>query len=42
MVIKLDLEKAYDHLEWSFIKDTLNLYKFPSHLVSLKIGRAHV
>ena len=35
MAIKLDLEKAYDHLEWSSIWDTLNLYKFPSHLVSL-------
>ena len=35
MAIKLDLKKTYDHLEWSFIKDTLNLYKFPSHLVSL-------
>ena len=35
MAIKLDLEKAYDRLERSFIRDTLNLYKFPSRLVSL-------
>ncbi|XP_075649824.1 uncharacterized protein LOC142620320 [Castanea sativa] len=35
MAIKLDFEKAYDHLERSFVRDTLNLYKFPSHLVSL-------
>ena len=35
MVIKLDLEKTYDRLEWSFIIDTLNPYKFLSHLVSL-------
>ena len=35
MVIKLDLEKTYDRLEWSFIIDTLNPYKSLSHLVSL-------
>ena len=35
MAIKLDLEKAYDRLERNFIRDTLNLYKFPSRLVSL-------
>ena len=35
MAIKLDLEKTYDRLEWSFIRDTLNPYKFLSHLVSL-------
>ena len=37
MAIKLDLEekKTYDRLEWSFIRGTLNPYKFLSHLVSL-------
>ena len=35
MAIKIDLEKAYDCVEWSFIRDTLALVKFPKHLISL-------
>ncbi|KAL0001243.1 hypothetical protein SO802_015024 [Lithocarpus litseifolius] len=35
MVIKLDLEKAYDRLEWSFIRDTLKLFRIPNNLISL-------
>ena len=35
MDIKIDLEKAYDRLEWSLIRDTLALFKFPNHLTSL-------
>ncbi|XP_075669726.1 uncharacterized protein LOC142639425 [Castanea sativa] len=35
MAIKIDLEKAYDRLGWSFIRDTLALFNFPNHLSSL-------
>lgn len=34
MAIKVDLGKAYDRLEWSFIRDTLNLFKFSTQLIS--------
>uniref|UniRef100_A0A2N9EFE1 Reverse transcriptase domain-containing protein n=1 Tax=Fagus sylvatica TaxID=28930 RepID=A0A2N9EFE1_FAGSY len=35
MAIKIDLEKAYDRLEWSFIRLTLQFYKFPSDWIDL-------
>lgn len=35
MAIKVDLEKAYDRLRWSFIKDTLKNAHFPSFLIKL-------
>ena len=35
MAIKIDLEKAYDGLEWHFIRDVLNLYNLPQDTVKL-------
>lgn len=35
MVIKIDMEKVCNRLEWSFIRDTLLLYEFPKPLISL-------
>lgn len=33
MVIKVDLEKAYDTLDWNFIKDTLVDIGIPDGLI---------
>ena len=35
MIIKLDLEKAYDSIEWSFIRDVLKFFEFPSQWIQL-------
>ena len=35
MAIKIDLEKAYDKLEWDFIRDFLELYRLPPYLIKL-------
>ena len=35
MALKIDLEKAYDKFEWSFIRDTLIRFNFPKNLVEL-------
>ncbi|XP_057760081.1 uncharacterized protein LOC130980412 [Arachis stenosperma] len=35
MAIKIDLEKAYDRLKWSFIVDTLKDIGMPDHFINL-------
>ena len=35
MAAKKDLEKAYDRLEWSFIRFTLQFFKFPQQIIDL-------
>lgn len=35
MAIKVDLEKAYDKIEWSFIREVLINSNLPNHLVAL-------
>jgi hypothetical protein len=35
MVLKLDLKKAYDQLEWSFVREVLIHFNFPSSLFNI-------
>lgn len=35
MVIKLDLAKAHNKMEWSFIKESLDILQFPPHITKL-------
>lgn len=35
MAIKIDLEKAYDKIKWSFIREMLINYNFPTNLIDL-------
>lgn len=35
MAIKVDLAKAYDHLEWIFIHKALKTFHFPQLLIEL-------
>ena len=34
-MLKIDLEKAYDKIEWGFIDFILGMYKFPMHIKNL-------
>ena len=38
MAIKIDLEKAYDKLEWSFIREMLIRINLPQGLIKLIIS----
>ena len=35
VAIKLDLEKAYDRLDWGFLKETLEFFQMPPSLITL-------
>ncbi|XP_074277626.1 uncharacterized protein LOC141601261 [Silene latifolia] len=35
VIMKLDLQKAYDSIEWSFVHDMLHALNFPVHFVNL-------
>ena len=35
MALKIDLEKTFDHLEWSFIREVLVLFNFLSNLIAI-------
>ena len=38
IAVKVDLEKAYDRLEWSFIHKVLQAFRFPDNIIKLIIS----
>ncbi|KAG8377629.1 hypothetical protein BUALT_Bualt08G0052900 [Buddleja alternifolia] len=35
MIVKIDLEKAYDKVRWEFVEETLLFFQFPKHTIEL-------
>lgn len=42
MMIKIDLEKAFDKIEWSFVGFTLTSLKFPQELINVIMSRVTI
>ena len=38
MALKIDLEKAYDKLEWSFVRCMLKRFNFPNILIEITMS----
>lgn len=38
MIIKIDLHKAYDNVEWSFLERVLHFFNLPGSLIKLILG----
>lgn len=38
VAVKINLDKAYDRLKWSFIRDTLHFFHFPQPIIDIIIN----